>query len=568
METFKAEEKSIRNLFQEKISYKIPSYQRPYSWERDEIEKFCEDIILSFKNNDEYLLSSIILVEHKKDKLYEVIDGQQRLTTISIFLSVLKSFLQNKDNLEDINNRILNGTEIRLQRVQTDKSYHQDFQNVLQNFNYEEFKELVKKRKYKKNNYYQNSLIIYDFLNSEFCKEIDFDEFYEEFFIDKVYLIRVYTTQESKAMRLFEVLNSRGLPLKNSDLIKNHIMEQIYETYDEDNKQDGVESFEEQWKQIVNGLNIINENIENLFTYFVYMKLKENPKNNLFEEFKLIIKKEYNSDKKIDVFIKDFIKFYETFMDLLNDKTDISIFRKINSMTYLREGRFWKTILISYKLFYPKENISKLVDIIFKFYYLNFIAGESVNPYKQFSFNLIKDIVEQKLDFDKLQKNIDDYYKKQNTLYRFKSNLTGEIYREKWSKILFYIIEYFKYKDKEDIEIFEKNNKKIQLEHIFPQNTKNWKDVLGKDPNIKELTNTLGNLTLLFQSNNVKCSNFNFKTKLGIYQQSEKFSHTKEILKYEKWNSPTINERERLLLKQLEEIFNIKNNYLTSKSIE
>ena len=130
METFKAEEKSIRNLFQEKISYKIPSYQRPYSWERDEVEKFCEDIILSFKNNDEYLLSSIILVEHKKDKLYEVIDGQQRLTTISIFLSVLKTFLKNNENLADINNRILNGTEIRLQRVQTDKSYHQDFQNI------------------------------------------------------------------------------------------------------------------------------------------------------------------------------------------------------------------------------------------------------------------------------------------------------------------------------------------------------------------------------------------------------------------------------------------------------
>ena len=74
METFKAEEKSIRNLFQEKISYIIPSYQRPYSWGIDEIEKFCEDILLSYNDKDEYLLSSIILVEHKKDKLYEVID--------------------------------------------------------------------------------------------------------------------------------------------------------------------------------------------------------------------------------------------------------------------------------------------------------------------------------------------------------------------------------------------------------------------------------------------------------------------------------------------------------------
>lgn len=150
METFKAEEKSIRNLFQEKISYIIPSYQRPYSWGVDEIEKFCEYIILSYKDNDEYLLSSIILVEHKKDKLYEVIDWQQRLTTISIFLSVLKCFLKDQDNIEDINNRILNGTEVRVQRLQTDKSYYNDFQDVLLNFDFEAFKELCKKRKYKK----------------------------------------------------------------------------------------------------------------------------------------------------------------------------------------------------------------------------------------------------------------------------------------------------------------------------------------------------------------------------------------------------------------------------------
>src|SRR3989338_5163223 len=143
METFKAEEKSIRNLFQEKISYNIPSYQRQYSWEKDEVEKFCEDILLSYLAKEEYLLSSIILVENKKDKLYEVIDGQQRLTTISIFLAVLKSFLKKQENITDINNRILNGTEIRVQRVQTDKSYHQDFQEVLQNFDYSNFSQLI-----------------------------------------------------------------------------------------------------------------------------------------------------------------------------------------------------------------------------------------------------------------------------------------------------------------------------------------------------------------------------------------------------------------------------------------
>jgi len=563
METFKAEEKSIRNLFQEKISYTIPSYQRSYSWEKDEIEKFCEDILLSYKNKDEYLLSSIILVEHKKDKKYEVIDGQQRLTTISIFLSVLKTFLKENDNIEDINNRILNGTEIRVQRVQTDKSYHQDFQEVLQNFNYENFQELCKKRKYKKNNYYQNAKIIYEMLNSEDYKNINFDDFYDDFFIDKVYLIRVYTTQESKAMRLFEVLNSRGLPLKNTDLIKNNIMEKIYESYEEDTKKSEISAFEELWKEMSSELDNLGESMEDLFTYYVYMKLKENPKNNLFEEFKLILKRDFeNNGNKIDKFISDINNFYKKYLELYSERKDVVTYRKIHSMKYLREGRFWKTILVTFSIKYPSEDLRKIVDVLFNFYFLNYIAGESVNPYKQFSFNLIKSISEESLDFKKLNKDIEDYYKKQNTMYRFKSNLNGEIYKERWSKIIFYLIEYFHYKDKEDYEIFEQNNKKIQVEHIFPQNEKHWKREIENDSKLTELRNNLGNLTLLYQSNNVKCSNLDFISKLEIYKISQKFNHTKEILKFSKWDSKSIEKRQNNILNQIEKIFDIEINSL------
>lgn len=562
METFKAEEKSIRNLFQEKISYIIPSYQRPYSWGIDEIEKFCEDIFLSYKDKDEYLLSSIILVEHKKDKLYEVIDWQQRLTTISIFLSVLKSFLKDQENIEDINNRILNWSEIRVQRVQTDKTYHQDFQEVLQNFDYEAFRELTKKRKYKKNNYYQNALIIYDFLNSEVVKNTDFDDFYSDFFIDKIYLIRVYTIQESKAMRLFEVLNSRWLPLRNADLIKNHIMEKIYESYDEETKRSEVSAFEELWKDIANKLDEFDESMEDLFTYYVYMKLKENPKNNLFEEFKNILKRDFSNEEKINIFIQEIKKFADTYLDLYSERKDIDTYRKIHSMAYLREGRFWKVILTTYCLKYWSEDIKTMVDTLFEFYYLNYIAWESVNPYKQLSFNLIKDVAEGNLDINKLKNDIETYYKKQNTLYRFKSKLTNEIYQERWAKVLFYLIEYFYYKDKEDFEIFEQNEKKIQLEHIFPQNDKNREDVVSNDSELRELRNTLWNLTLLYQSKNVKCSNSDFKTKLTIYEGSQKFNHTKEILKYTNWDSTSISNRELLLLDQIEKIFRIPTWYL------
>ena len=143
-ETFKAEEKNITNIFGEKLSYRIPSYQRPYSWGKDQVEKFCEDLTESYLNKEEYLLSSIILLEKTRNRLYEVIDGQQRLTTISIFLAVLKSFLKDEANIEDINKRILNGADsCRVQRVKTDRTYHHDFNEILQKFDYDNVKELL-----------------------------------------------------------------------------------------------------------------------------------------------------------------------------------------------------------------------------------------------------------------------------------------------------------------------------------------------------------------------------------------------------------------------------------------
>lgn len=391
---------------------------------------------------------------------------------------------------------------------------------------------------------------------------MDFDDFYSDFFIDKIYLIRVYTVQESKAMRLFEVLNSRWLPLRNADLIKNHIMEKIYELYDEDTKKAGVQAFEETRKDINSKLDEFDESMEDLFTYYVYMKLKENPKNNLFEEFKAILKRDFNDDKKVDKFIEEIKRFAETYLDLYSERKGINTYRKIHSMSYLREGRFWKVILTAYSIKYVWKDIKTMVDILFEFYYLNYIAWESVNPYKQFSFNLIKDVVEWSLDIEKLKSDIEAYYKKQNTLYRFKSKLTNEIYQERRGKVLFYLIEYFYYKDREDFEIFEQNEKKIQLEHIFPQNEKNREDIVINDQAITELKNTLGNLTLLYQSKNVKCSNSDFETKLKIYEWSQKFNHTKELLKYSDWSSKSIMERQILLLNQIEKIFNIPVGYL------
>ena len=84
-----AEQKYISKIFGDKTIYKIPPYQRAYSWGKDECEELFDDLVNAFLNNTDegYFLGNIILSTSVKDE-FEVIDGQQRLTTITMLLKV------------------------------------------------------------------------------------------------------------------------------------------------------------------------------------------------------------------------------------------------------------------------------------------------------------------------------------------------------------------------------------------------------------------------------------------------------------------------------------------------
>ena len=549
METFRAEETNIEDLFSNKLTYEIPNYQRPYSWQKDQIEKFCDDIMLAFENKEEYLLGSIILVEVDKNKLYEVIDGQQRLTTISIFLSILNNFIW-EDNKDDVLRRIFKkSSETRVQRITTNKSKIHIFDKVLKEFDYETIKKELKKKEHRKNNYYLNSIYLYDFFNDLDLgqTDFDFDAFYE-FFMEKVYLIWVYTINQSKAMRLFEVLNARWLPLKNSDLIKNFVIEKIYEKFDEEDElkdaKNEEENFSSRWKEMETKMSYLNENIEDLFTYFIYNKLWENPKKDLFEEFKIVYEKNFWDN--ISGLIKEIYTFFDLYISLYEDKSDIVIYRKIHSMKHLKEGRFWKTILLTYLTNNNSkdENYKKLVSEIFRFYYLNWFARETVNPYKQLSFGVIKSINKWTfaLPKDKYNNfiwkdfNIDDlrdifniYFDDRSILQKVDKEFNEDVYTEKWIKPLLILIEY-NLKEKESDRVYQVNDKQITIEHIYPQTS------INIDENMKSRLNSLWNLTLLYQGKNVSFSNSNFEDKKNKFKEKNltEFQLTTELFnKYE-----------------------------------
>lgn len=118
MKEFEVESKSIVDIFSSNNIYRIPNYQRPYKWEDEQVEQLFDDIYEAYKNSkhdegENYFLGSIVVTKQSNDNYeYEVIDGQQRITTLMILFCVLR------DCFKDINKEYKNPDDINIQRIE------------------------------------------------------------------------------------------------------------------------------------------------------------------------------------------------------------------------------------------------------------------------------------------------------------------------------------------------------------------------------------------------------------------------------------------------------------------
>uniref|UniRef100_UPI0013008183 DUF262 domain-containing protein n=1 Tax=Cyanothece sp. BG0011 TaxID=2082950 RepID=UPI0013008183 len=110
--TIQASEQTLEQIFTlSNYQFEIPSYQRPYSWEKDQVLELMDDLLDAFpyldNNNCDYFLGSIILIQKSQKPQVEVVDGQQRLTTLTLLLSVFRHLLPSESNAYQCINHLL-----------------------------------------------------------------------------------------------------------------------------------------------------------------------------------------------------------------------------------------------------------------------------------------------------------------------------------------------------------------------------------------------------------------------------------------------------------------------------
>lgn len=338
-------DKTIRDLLGSKRQFLIPRFQREYSWERKNYQEFFEDMIgnLVIKGGkisaSQYFLGTMLFIgnftEGTEQEIH-VVDGQQRLTTITILFSALSDrFLSlgettlSRQIFSYIMTEDDDGNEVRILKSKTSYPFFAYFiqdkeKKVQQEANNEE--ELCIKEAY---TYFVSQLkngrlqaILKRKHGSEEVNslaEVDILKALRDQVLNSTF-VSISTTDRDQANRIFEILNAKGKRLADIDLIKNKIFEIL-------RKEEPADYAEESWKQIKNTLNSGKETVglATFYRHFWISKYKKTYSNKLYDAFNSKISKSESSYK---IFLEDMLRNAKIYMKIVNPKERITAIEK------------------------------------------------------------------------------------------------------------------------------------------------------------------------------------------------------------------------------------------------
>lgn len=577
---FKPSSLTIKQLFGNTDSlYQIPRYQRPYSWGDDQLEKLWDDLIEAKDNDPNYFLGSVITAKPEDSTSYlDIVDGQQRLTTLTILLCVYRDLFPN------INHEILDTnpfavdhkviySSIRFNdrferlRLRTHSNHQSDFDSIILNGDTTKVKKPTKVDLRKDEPKFK-------FINTAHFFNLKLTELGEaeagtliNYIFNSVKIIRIDCQSVAFAIKLFQVLNDRGLDLSNADLIKSFLIGQIQKSFagDTEIKKQKEDQFMDDWKICETHSNHTETSLNDLFVMYEYYVLGTNPKKSLYDELVEVFK-----DKDPNIVINDVKSFISNYKSEIFDKDD----KLIYSYFYISWGMYWRTVLLT-ALNSNYKDYDTFIKVFRRYYYLSWIAGFTLSRIKQTSFNVIKYLKEGK-SIDFIKEELESNMKQNETIKRAIDNLKGDIYFESWCKPLLYMIEYNQ-TDDSSLNFLEMTDRNIQVEHILPRaymTNEEWKDKILNSEVVDPWIHTGANLTLLSGKKNQQASNNGFESKIqsyrgkGFYAESSEgitaFRITQQIVndfdngKFQKqWNHDSILDRWNWFCSQVEVILEI-----------
>ena len=524
MSKLNIDQQTIKELFSNKKSdFLIPDYQRPYAWEEPECQTLWDDIFsFAFPDNDyslfnsdedEYFLGPIVTFKNEKGKL-EIIDGQQRLTTLML---LLRAFFAKFGNMKDAN-AVNTSEDIAKCIWKTDEFGNPDKNKlkidseVSSDENKEEFLSILKTGKVEVNQKSRYAKT-YQFFEARIN---DFLQTYPSYFaylptriLNNCILLPIEAESQDTALRIFSTLNDRGKPLSDTDIFK----AQFYKYYSDKSEKD---VFIQRWKR----LEAICEEVfsspsgspmDELFTrYMYYERAKQNNKQTTTEALRKFYEKDKYTILKREETLDNLERLAEFWknIELQDDSVFSDKILKRLSVLHNAPNGMWTYLLSVYFMKYgdtegklEEEKLYRFLNRMIAFIWTYAVMRPGVNALRTPAYPAMIDIVNDKevefaeFKFDTKQvKTMLSNYEFTNQRPITKSMLAWWAYNDESQKLI-------------------SNDTTMEIEHIFSRQRQLNEKTL-KDKNSLE---SLGNKVLLEKGINIRAADYRFEDKKKYY---------------------------------------------------
>ena len=564
----KAKEHYIKDLLNDKFLFDIPDYQRAYSWNKDNLKQLIDDIMDSiglnkennnvFEEYEPYFIGSIVLCskEYKDDGsgLYDVIDGQQRLTSIIILIATIRDLTKNeayKNILSSLiyqkPNELMGIKEsIRVRVRGKEAEFFKKY--VLTDGGTDLVNEIDEKEISEAKQNMLNAIKTFKEVfvdeNGEVL-ESKLDEF-TKYFLQKVVVVVITTDSFTSAFRLFNVINARGLPLTNADLLKSENLRVISE--------DKRNIYTDMWENIEQELG--KDKLEQIIGFMRTMKQNRKATATVYEEFS---KKIFVSEP--DYIGVNFVEHLKEIKDLYNkyiNEGNIELSSKDNSIYYQNLVRImrdfipydeWMVALIKFiEKFKNDEDILEFLKVLEKRIVIDWVNGNSFADRLARVYKILE-VIDSSSSLEEIKKSNVFISDLERTTAYFRNSLDDiEFYSKGRMLVPKYILIRLDM-EKRNGEILDYTNK-IILEHILPRNAKDayWTTNFTVDER-KNWCNKLGNLVIINGTKNTKLNNKAFAEKVEQYlSKKSDFEITKEVLALNDWKIESVAGRQESLM--------------------
>jgi uncharacterized protein with ParB-like and HNH nuclease domain len=559
-------------LSTESEQFVIPAYQRRYSWQDKQVKELFDDIN-HLESGDTHLLGSIVCLTSDYAvgiNTLELVDGQQRTTTIMLFLDAIEDRLRADGNDDDaqsvakmVTSKDYTGTKSK--KLVLGDLDNKDFMRVIDGVELDEVinNNLLKARK----------------LIGDLISKLSIEEFNQlrYKFINQAYIIRLDVAQAKDAFKLFETINNRGLSLSPTDIIKNFLLGNASII-----NKETLESVKEDWTKIVLSLDGID--MDNFFRqYMAGLTGQKVTQTRLIDTFKTYYAQNIEEGEAL---IEEYEEFADVKESTASNKQDLKAFAKTLRLAADIYSKIQRANFDEDEVNRRLINLKKIRSVASYTFILNLMQRGVAN-------NDVLEILRM-IEIFMLRRNVAEYRTSEledifvaltklpdvNIVANTKQILTDnmpsdEEFNARLQKHVFkgqlearakYMLEYLGYGSLSPTEMVIKSHRAVELEHIMPQtiDTKrskeefgDWVSYLGEDAALhSEYLVKLGNLTMLGKKLNIVASNNPFEAKKIEYEKSE-IAATRELANVKEWGLIQIDLRTAELAKKATELWRL-----------